>query len=143
MAEVTIAAGLPQPEIDDAGGCVTVRFRHPSAAIHIVAKERVAIADESNAQVPEGFKSSHPPQDFAWRQVIFRRRSTPAAADRDGVGSFAYLGRHGLEYLVEADPVGNRDKAVGGVTRVPTIQHELPVLGAHPEPDAVPTVAAA
>ncbi len=51
MAEVTIAAGLPQPEIEDAGGCVTVRFRHPSAAIHIVAKERVAVADESNAQV--------------------------------------------------------------------------------------------
>ena len=27
MAEETIAAGLPQPEIEDAGGCVTVRFR--------------------------------------------------------------------------------------------------------------------
>ena len=27
MAELTRAAGLPQPEIEDAGGCVTVRFR--------------------------------------------------------------------------------------------------------------------
>ncbi len=51
MAEVTIATGLPQPEIEDAGGCVTVRFRHPSASMHIVAKERMVIADESNVQV--------------------------------------------------------------------------------------------
>lgn len=28
MADVAISAGLPQPEIEDAGGCVTVRFRH-------------------------------------------------------------------------------------------------------------------
>ena len=28
MAELTTAAGLPRPEIEDAGGCVTVRFRH-------------------------------------------------------------------------------------------------------------------
>lgn len=27
MAELTTSAGLPQPEIEDAGGCVTVRFR--------------------------------------------------------------------------------------------------------------------
>jgi len=27
MAELTVAAGLPRPEIEDAGGCVTVRFR--------------------------------------------------------------------------------------------------------------------
>lgn len=27
MAELTRSAGLPQPEIEDAGGCVTVRFR--------------------------------------------------------------------------------------------------------------------
>ena len=27
MAEVTASAGLPNPEIEDAGGCVTVRFR--------------------------------------------------------------------------------------------------------------------
>jgi len=51
MAEVTIAAGLPQPEIEDAGGCVTVRFRHPTASPHIVAKERVAVAEESGNQM--------------------------------------------------------------------------------------------
>ena len=27
MAELTMSAGLPQPEIEDVGGCVTVRFR--------------------------------------------------------------------------------------------------------------------
>jgi ATP-dependent DNA helicase RecG len=27
MAELTVSAGLPRPEIEDAGGCVTVRFR--------------------------------------------------------------------------------------------------------------------
>ena len=31
MAELAVAAGLPRPEIEDAGGCVTVRFR-PGAA---------------------------------------------------------------------------------------------------------------
>ena len=28
MAEITTSAGLPRPEIEDAGGCVTVYFRH-------------------------------------------------------------------------------------------------------------------
>ncbi len=51
MAEVTIAAGLPQPEIEDAGGCVTVRFRHPSSSVHLVAKAPIAIAVEANLQV--------------------------------------------------------------------------------------------
>ncbi len=51
MAEVTTTAGLPQPEIEDAGGCVTVRFRHPSASVHIVASERAAVADKSSVQV--------------------------------------------------------------------------------------------
>lgn len=33
MAEVTVAAGLPQPQIEDAGGCVTVRFRSSAADV--------------------------------------------------------------------------------------------------------------
>ena len=32
MAEEAAAAGLPQVEIEDAGGCVTVRFRHGRGA---------------------------------------------------------------------------------------------------------------
>ena len=35
MAELTAAAGLPPPEIDDAGGCVTVRFRHELRPVRI------------------------------------------------------------------------------------------------------------
>ncbi len=33
MVEETIAAGLPQPEIRDAGGCVTVVFRQPESQV--------------------------------------------------------------------------------------------------------------
>ena len=51
MAEVTIAAGLPQPEIEDAGGCVTVRFHHSAARVHLVAEEHATIADELGTQV--------------------------------------------------------------------------------------------
>lgn len=32
MAELTASAGLPNPEIEDAGGCVTVRFRRSQNA---------------------------------------------------------------------------------------------------------------
>jgi len=38
MAELAVSAGLPRPEIEDAGGCVTVRFR-PS---RYVPPQRVA-----------------------------------------------------------------------------------------------------
>ena len=46
MAEVTTAAGLPQPEIEDAGGCVTVRFRHSAASVHLVVGEHIAVTDK-------------------------------------------------------------------------------------------------
>lgn len=32
--KATADAGSPQPEIEDAGGCVTVRFRHPTLVAH-------------------------------------------------------------------------------------------------------------
>ena len=51
MAEVTTAAGLPLPEIEDAGGCVTVRFRHPASLVHLVVEESTAVTDESVPQV--------------------------------------------------------------------------------------------
>ena len=53
MAEVTIAAGLPQPEIEDAGGCVTVRFRHSTAPVHVIVREHIAVTDEANSQLPK------------------------------------------------------------------------------------------
>ena len=42
MAELTTSAGLPRPEIEDAGGCVRVRFR-PAA---LTLTERVKVTDE-------------------------------------------------------------------------------------------------
>ncbi len=33
MAEAALEAGLPRPEIDDTGGCVTVRFRHGRSSV--------------------------------------------------------------------------------------------------------------
>ena len=41
MAELTTAAGLPRPEIEDARGCVTVRFRH-----EIIAPVRLSAAGD-------------------------------------------------------------------------------------------------
>lgn len=35
MAELTADAGLPRPEIEDGGGCVTVRFRHELTPVRI------------------------------------------------------------------------------------------------------------
>ena len=37
MAEVAAAAGLPHPEIEDAGGCVTVRLRHGRPSVEVGA----------------------------------------------------------------------------------------------------------
>ena len=39
MAEPTTSAGLPRPEIEDAGGCVTVRFRHGTRAQTVKHRE--------------------------------------------------------------------------------------------------------
>ena len=35
MAELVADAGLPKPEIEDEGGCVTVRFRHELSPVHM------------------------------------------------------------------------------------------------------------
>ena len=51
MAELTASAGLPRPEIEDAGGCVTVRFR-PSRYVppqrvgrDVTERQRLILAD--------------------------------------------------------------------------------------------------
>lgn len=40
MAELTDAASLPRPEIEDIGGCVTVRFRHEKTPVRLAAESR-------------------------------------------------------------------------------------------------------
>ncbi len=75
MAEVTTAAGLPRPEIEDAGGCVTVRFRYSTASVHIVVGEQIAILDESNAQLQklsEGQRNILDPLDQADHPLALR-----------------------------------------------------------------------
>lgn len=42
MAELAAAAGLPRPEIEDAGACLTVRFR--PAAVGRPKSERLAVS---------------------------------------------------------------------------------------------------
>ena len=37
MTELTVNAGLPAPEIEDAGGCVTVRFRHRLTPVRLTS----------------------------------------------------------------------------------------------------------
>ena len=65
MVELTAQAGLPRPEIEDAGGCVTVRFR-PS---RYVAPQRVAreltVCQQSVLQL-----LSNAPRGLALRQII-------------------------------------------------------------------------
>ena len=56
IAELTASAGLPHPEIEDAGGCVTVRFRHgrhmPSTRVESGLTERqqaiLALLDQAD-----------------------------------------------------------------------------------------------
>ncbi len=45
MAELTAMAGLPQPEIEDARGCVTVRFQAPARIVEIA--ERSTAGDKA------------------------------------------------------------------------------------------------
>ena len=40
MAEEATAAGLPPPEIEDSGGCVTVRLRHEQSPVRVTAQRR-------------------------------------------------------------------------------------------------------
>ena len=51
MAELTTAAGLPLPEIEDTGGCVTVRFRHGAAPVRLAGRLQVAGVGKSRIQV--------------------------------------------------------------------------------------------
>ncbi len=52
MAEQAAAAGLPRPEIEDAGGCVTVRFRRCPASPRLYVGEPSAIAGAARPQAP-------------------------------------------------------------------------------------------
>ncbi|OGX40479.1 MAG: AAA family ATPase [Omnitrophica WOR_2 bacterium RIFCSPHIGHO2_02_FULL_68_15] len=65
MAELTTQAGLPRPEIEDAGGCVTVRFR-PS---RYVAPQRIARALTARQQSVLQLLSGAP-DGLALRRIV-------------------------------------------------------------------------
>ena len=58
MAELVTIAGLPEPEIEDAGGCLTVRFRPeadvPSQRVERRVTERQQAILALLADVPDG-----------------------------------------------------------------------------------------
>ena len=54
MAEETTAAGLPPLEIEDKGGCVTVRFRHSRPPPPPAEREVPARTATGNPPVPLG-----------------------------------------------------------------------------------------
>lgn len=73
MADATASAGLPRPEIEDAGGCVTVRFRHAKATARPAGGSATAdrVRDAPSAQ--QGMENLHN-----------RLRAILAVLDREG-----------------------------------------------------------
>ena len=96
MAEATASAGLPHPEIEDAGGCVTVRFRRGTPAAGRVGGLG---ATDHTSGAPSGQPGMENRNDrlrailavldrerqpLALREIraVWRRRSTSAACGR-------------------------------------------------------------
>ena len=52
MAEVAAAAGLPRPEIEDAGGAVTVRFRHDVPPVRVAGRRQITGIGGTGYPVP-------------------------------------------------------------------------------------------
>ena len=92
MAELTTSAGLPRPEIEDAGGCVTVRFRHgqfmPSqrSGSDVVERKAAILALLDRAEDGLALREIHAqlPRNASERQV---RRALTELRDRGLVAS--------------------------------------------------------
>ena len=90
MAELTTSAGLPQPEIEDAGGCVTVRFRPgryvPPQRIGRNLTERqqaiLALLDQSRSR--SGAAGDNHTSEFASHATTGTRRSGFPSNPRSG-----------------------------------------------------------
>ena len=104
MAELAISAGLPRPEIEDRGGCVTVRFR--PASRRRIGQATVARLTELQRQV---------------LALIDQSGRGGAARDLRGVGTAdhqtaiakrpRYLGRPRFDQVYGAWPGGSLDNA--------------------------------
>lgn len=64
MAELTTEAGLPIPEIEDAGGCVRVRFRHELTPVRIAGVGETKVGGSATVSVER--RHSH---DLDSRQI--------------------------------------------------------------------------
>lgn len=51
MMELADNAGLPQPEIEDDGGCVTVRFRHEAVPVHLIGRSETEVGGSAALSV--------------------------------------------------------------------------------------------
>lgn len=109
MAELTAAAGLPRPEIEDAGGCVTVRFRHEMVApVRLsatgdsdvggaVSLGRQGAGDLSERQEAILALLDHVGRPLALREI--RGRLWPQTTERQLRGDLAFLKAKGLIVL--------------------------------------------
>ena len=89
MAALTATAGLPRPEIEDAGGCVTVRFRHG----HYVPSERDERGLTKQQQAILALLD-RAPDGLALREI--RTRLEPQASERQVRWALAVLRKQGL-----------------------------------------------
>ena len=89
MAELTTAAGLPRPEIEDAGGCVTIRFRHG----HYVPSEKNERGLTRQQQAILALLD-HANDGLALREI--RARLEPEASERQVRWALAVLKKRGL-----------------------------------------------
>lgn len=109
MAELTASAGLPRPEIEDAGGCVSVRFRPsryvaPSRVAHnlnarqqrvlaLLAEEPQGLARRELMALLEGQA-----EEWQLRDDLALLKSLGLIESRGhGMGAFWFLKRHAPE----------------------------------------------
>ena len=103
MAALTATAGLPRPEIEDAGGCVTVRFRHghyvPSKGDHradgpTAGNSRPACASRWQMLCVIAITVDQADNGLALREI--RARLEPQASERQVQWALEVLRNRGL-----------------------------------------------
>ena len=101
MAALTTAAGLSRPEIEDAGGCVTVRFRHghyvPSkggqAGLTDLQQAILALLDRADEglalrEIRARLEPQASERQVQWALEVLRNRGLAVAAGRGRVAQW-------------------------------------------------------
>ncbi len=98
MAELTASAGLPSPEIEDVGGCVTVRFRHDKTPVRLAAEPRATgwrmMDDPDSRQQAILDLLYHADRPLALREI--RAQLPPSVSARQLKRALARLKERGL-----------------------------------------------